>query len=348
MLGVEQRGPQDRIPLPDNLNRDILTYVHAIQIALIQRDAAWLESPGSILFEDFNAGMHQTQRTTIEAGFRHIVYAIAQYNETRPTEQPATHQNNELIALTKILYTLYHRRQREWLNRRNYYAIPNYIEPFLEQQEVPTLVECLETYNRLVPEGARVFPRDVVALEQSQAVYDLNPQYNRILIQIDLMRNSGEPTEQERIEAGLTPHAIYPTRREQDIAIAQAIQRARTEANQPRIISHAQQQLQNELDGRLFAVYHNESVAHAAPGQQPYPAPPPPRPNPEVAANGRMNSDPSDCSICLGGIDPHDPDYVAHHRTVCNHRYHIECLRRWFARGAYNCPMCKRDLTPSQ
>jgi len=328
--------------LPEELSRAISEFNHRLQMAVIQRDAAWLESPGSMFFEDFNLEMHRIQRTTIDLDFFNLMSAIVEYNRTRPNEQPITHQNNELIAFMKILYTLYHRRQTEWLHRRNYYTMFDYIAPF-EEEDVPALVECLESYNRFVPNGARVFPRDVVALQQSNAVYQQNERYNNGLIEIDLMRNHDEATEQERIQAGLSPHAIYPTMQDRRRAYALYLQgaRARAAANQPAGFSAAQRHLEADLYERMIALAQGRNVN--APETR-YPGPPAPRRDAQVSANGSIELLPRECCICIEDIDSNAENFEGYHVTPCNHEYHIACLRRWLQHGAFNCPKCRTDL----
>jgi len=76
--------------------------------------------------------------------------------------------------------------------------------------------------------------------------------------------------------------------------------------------------------------------------------PPPPQPQLRLLGNGRSNSDPKDCSICLGKITPGAEDWLPHYNTPCNHAYHTACLERWLRTGASNCPICRFGLNLSR
>jgi len=46
------------------------------------------------------------------------------------------------------------------------------------------------------------------------------------------------------------------------------------------------------------------------------------------------------CSICLQGYELHEMVTTI---LRCNHRFHLECLRRWMAAPPFSCPMCRLD-----
>jgi len=44
------------------------------------------------------------------------------------------------------------------------------------------------------------------------------------------------------------------------------------------------------------------------------------------------------CSICLDDIEV---DYV---KLMCNHKYHIDCIKSWLIKYSVECPYCRRSV----
>jgi hypothetical protein len=52
---------------------------------------------------------------------------------------------------------------------------------------------------------------------------------------------------------------------------------------------------------------------------------------------------PGICCICLATYE--NPKQLIVKLKVCNHYYHLECLKRWLMQGQHYCPMCMRGIT---
>ena len=56
------------------------------------------------------------------------------------------------------------------------------------------------------------------------------------------------------------------------------------------------------------------------------------------------------CSICLSDINKNDCAYNAKFieddeiKCVCNHVFHLECIKRWFGTKNYTCPCCRKNM----
>lgn len=51
------------------------------------------------------------------------------------------------------------------------------------------------------------------------------------------------------------------------------------------------------------------------------------------------------CAICLVDLGDGNATYL-YDKTCklvkCNHRFHINCIKKWFKYGRYHCPYCRR------
>jgi len=315
-------------PLPELLVRRVRVHVNRVKNAIIQNDIIWQEYPEYRTVFEYDDTLEYS-RGQLELGNTRIRNLIQEeiLNRIDISQSPSRH----LITVYTILYN---RRNVEWRSRLDQLN-GTFVQPFNED-EVPTLVNAMESFMHLTGNYPQVCLRDQQALLQSRVIYRLGERFTPGFIQNELMGNIMGLTPQERQEADMPPQPRDPIQIR--LAMNGAILRDRRNNGQ--------------RDRQLQAVarhYGGGTMMRAAPVVQqplmrPYALPPAPRPNdPPLVANGRSVSEPFECAICQEGITPGADGVPLHYRTPCMHPFCLPCIQRW-VNTTRNCPSCRADI----
>jgi len=212
-------------------------------------------------------------------------------------------------ALFRLFVAMLWRRMEEW--RRGERDQP---QPFESPEYIFALIDL---YHSQTMEYPPMGDRDVAAL-RGYIDRETASDYRRNMIDIHSI--------DARQDAGMPISQAYNG----DINVAR---------NEERRAREHEELIQNILDGYVVAPQQNPAE--------------PSRPQSSIAAagsirDGRTQSDPFTCSVCLQDLDPAESNSDNSHLTTsCDHRFHARCLENWHLsrRSDLTCPNCRNALS---